>query len=224
VVHPSYAVVYFAIRGRAEPIRLLLASLGLPFEDRPIVRETWMETKGTMPLGQVPVLVERAADGTETTIPQTQAILRHLGRVHDRYGRTEAEMLRCDVVAETVHDVRAPLAPLLAPNVRGKDPAALREAFEQKLPPLLARLEKLAGQGPGGGFFVCDEPTWADCVAFDLCDALEGIAPKVLAPYPGLTRFVAAVRAWPALQGYLVSRRPSEFASLRTVLETGTPL
>lgn len=218
---PAYTLIYFAIRGRAEPIRLLLAAAGVPFDEDAIVRETWMERKATMPLGQVPVLVERDG-GQERRIPQTQAILRHLGRVHGRYGRDEAAMLRADVVAETVLDCRAPLAPLLAPMARGKDPAALKDAFANKLPPLLARLERLVGEGPG--LFVDEVPTWADCVAFDFLDGVETISPATLAAFPGLTRFLATMRGDAALSGYLASRRPSELAPLRGVLETGVPL
>lgn len=221
--NPSYAVVYFPIRGRAEPIRLLLASLGIPFEDRDIVRERWMETKAGLPLGQAPVLVETFEDGVQIMIPQSQAILRHLARVHRRYGRDESEMLRADVLAETVHDVRAILAPFAAPGTRGKDPVGLKQAIEEKLPVGLARLEKLHGLAPGG-LFVELVPTWADCLAYDLLGTLDEIAPASLDPFPGLRAFVAAMSNHPSLSAYLAGRRPSELAVLRQVLETGAAI
>lgn len=218
--NPSYAVLYFPIRGRAEPIRLLLASLGLPFDDQEIVRERWMETKATLPLGQAPVLTETFEDGAQIVIPQSQAILRHLARVHGRYGRDESEMLRADILAETVHDVRAILAPFANPATRGKDPVGLKQAIEEKLPVGLARLEKLHGHAPGG-LFIESVPTWADCVAFDLLGTLDEIAPASLASFPGLRAFVAAMNHHPSLTAYLAARRPSELAVLRQVLETG---
>lgn len=220
--HPRYAVLYFPVHGRAEAIRVLLAALDLPFEDREITRDTWMSVKATLPLGQAPVLIEIGPDGAETMVPQSQAILRHLGRVHGAAGRSEAEMLRADVVAETVHDLRAPLAPALAPNVRGKDPAGLKAVLDEKLPPSLARLEQL--HGPGAGLFVNDRPTWADAVAFDTLDTLDTISPSTLAPYPGLRSFLDTMRALPSLASYLANRRPSELAPLRGVLETGQAL
>jgi glutathione S-transferase len=217
-----YTVVYYPVHGRAESIRLLLASLGLPFDEQLITPQTWPQLKPTMPLGQVPVLIERDDAGHERRIPQSQAILRHLGRAHGRYGRDEDAMLRADVLAETVHDARLVLGPLLAPATRGKDPVALKQAFDEKLPPALARLETL--HGPVGHYFVDDVPTWADCLAFDLLETLQVISPTVLAPYPGLARFVAAMRADAGLAPYLETRRPSELAPLRQVLETGIPL
>lgn len=133
-------------------------------------------------------------------------------------------MLQADVVAETVIDCKAPLAPLLSPATRGKDPAALKACFEEKLPPLLGRLEKLVGEGPGSGLFVDEVPTWADCVAFDFLDGLEVVSGEVLRPFPGLQRFLATMRADAALAPYLANRRPSELAALRGVLESGVPL
>jgi glutathione S-transferase len=153
-------------------------------------------------------------------IPQSQAILRHLARVHGRYGRDEAEMLAADVLAETVHDVRAILAPFANPATRGKDPAGLKQAVEEKLPLGLARLEKLHGHA-ASGLFIESVPTWADCVAYDLLGTLDEIAPAALGPFPGLRAFLAAMSGHPSLSDYLARRRPSELAVLRQVLETG---
>lgn len=222
--HPSYAVVYFPIHGRAEPIRLLLASLGLTWTERPVTRDTWLSVKANLPLGQAPVLVEIAEDGAEVQVPQSQAILRHLARRHGAYGRDEAEMLQADVVAETVHDARAVLAPLVAPGARGKDPAALKAAIDEKLPGTLARLEALYGRAPQSQLFVEDRPTWADCLAFDLLDTLDLVWPPALAPFEGLRAFLAAMRALPEISAYVAKRPPSELAPLRGVLESGQAL
>ena len=58
-----YAVLYFDLRGRAEPIRLLLAAEGAAFDDQVVVREEWARQKATLPLGQVPVLTETDGAG-----------------------------------------------------------------------------------------------------------------------------------------------------------------
>lgn len=216
---PSYTLIYFPVRGRAEPIRLLLSALGVPFDEQLVARETWLQFKTEMPLGQVPVLVE--SEGlSKTLIPQTQAILRHLGRTHGAYGTDEGTMMRCDIVAETVLDVRLPLAGLLAPNVRGKDPAALKLCFEQTLPPLLSRLSTLYN----GPYFTGETLVWADCAAYDVLDNLSIISPDILKNFSELNEFMGAMRSHPALQNYLAQQRPSELAPLRQVLETGIAL
>lgn len=216
----SVTLVYFPVRGRAEPIRLALHLAGVPFDEDHVTRETWLARKAALPLGQVPVLVERDEAG-ERAIPQSQAILRHLGRQHGLYGVGEAGMVRADIAGDTVLDVRMALAPVTGPMVRGKDPAALRVAFTDTLPPLLARLERLVGEGP---YFGGATPSWADCAAFDLLDAITTISPTALDASPGLVRFVAAMSTHARLAPYLAARGPSELAPLRRVLETGERL
>jgi glutathione S-transferase len=219
-----YAVLYFDIRGRAEPIRLLLAAEGAAFDDQAVVREEWARQKATLPLGQVPVLTETDGAGARQ-IPHSQAILRHLGRVFDRTGAGASGQLQADLVAETVYDLRVPLAPHMSPMTRGKDPAGLQAVFRDALPVHLARLERVYGGRPvGAELFAGPRITWADCLAYDLLDHLLAIQPTSLDAFAGLQAFVAAFRADPRIAAYVPRQRPSELAALRTVLETGQPL
>lgn len=220
----DYAVLYFDIRGRAEPIRLMLAAAGVAFDDRNVSRDRWMELKATLPLGQVPVFYE-TVDGHETALPHSMAILRHLGRTFGRAGDTDAERLQADLCAESVIDARVPLVPQVSPMTRGKDPAGLAKTMNEAVPLQLSRLEKIAAQSHSvRGLLVNDRITWVDCFAYDLLDALTVISPAVLDATPRLKAFVAAFRADPAIAAYLPRQRPSELAVLRTVLETGQPL
>ncbi len=220
----DYALLYFDIRGRAEPIRLMFAAAGVAFDDRKVPRDQWMALKSTLPLGQVPVLYERGAHG-EVALPHSLAILRHLGRRFHRAGETEEERLQADLCAESVIDLRTPLAPLFSPMNRGKDPAALAKVMDETVPFLLGRLEKVAlRSGSSCGLLVNDRISWADAFAYDLLDHLEQIQPSVLGSTPRLQAFVAAFRADPAIATYQSVQRPSELAALRTVLETGNPL
>jgi len=219
-----YAVLYFDIRGRAEPIRLLLAAEGAAFDDQVVVREEWARQKATLPLGQVPVLTETDGAGARQ-IPHSQAILRHLGRVFDRTGVGASGLLQADLVAETVYDLRIPLAPHLHPLTRGKDPAGLQAVFRDALPVQLGRLERVhAGRPAGSALFAGPRITWADCLVYDLLDHLLVIQSTVLDAYPGLQAFVEAMRADTRIAAYRTHQRPSEVAALRTVLETGQPL
>jgi glutathione S-transferase len=221
---PDYAVLYFDIRGRAEPIRLLFAAADVAFDDRNVPREHWMAIKATLPLGQVPVLYEMVG-GHETALPHSMAILRHLGRTFGRAGDTDAERLQADLCAESVIDARVPLVPHVSPMTRGKDPAGLARTMNEAVPLQLSRLEKIAAQSRSArGLLVNDRLTWVDCFAYDLLDALTTVAPTILDATPRLKAFVAAFRADPAIAAYLPRQRASELAVLRTVLETGQPL
>lgn len=214
----SLTLVYFPVRGRAEPIRLLLHSLGLPFEEQVVTRETWPTVKAGLPLGQLPVLITRDDAGGEQVVPQSQAILRHLARAHGRYGASEAAMLFTDVVAETAHDTRAVLAPFLGPTTAGKDLPGLAAALRERLPLGLARLQTLYASTPGplfGGAL----PSVADCLVFDLLGVIDAISPASLDAFPGLRDLQEAMGRHPSLRDYLASRGPSELAPLGALLQ-----
>jgi len=54
-------LIYFSLRARADPIRMVAKYTGFEFEDRFVSFAEWPELKKTMPKGQLPVLVK--ADG-----------------------------------------------------------------------------------------------------------------------------------------------------------------
>jgi len=83
-------------------IRMLLADAGADFTDSAVT--DWPSLKPTTPFGQLPILIETHADGTQTLIPQSMAIMRHLARVFNRYGSTNAEQTRCDYLADEFAD------------------------------------------------------------------------------------------------------------------------
>jgi glutathione S-transferase len=74
--------------------------------------------QGTLPLIEFP-------DGTRVT--QSVAAIRHFARLYKRYGSTEADATRCDVVADTVEDWRQDFD-RVAYNPGRLDPTAVRVA------------------------------------------------------------------------------------------------
>ena len=78
----SVELLYFDLPGLGEPIRLLLAHLGVAFEDRRFkAREEFLVLKPTLKFGQVPCL---KLDGVE--LFQSSAILRALAQKFDVSG------------------------------------------------------------------------------------------------------------------------------------------
>lgn len=199
----SYTLTYFDARGRAEPIRLLFALAGVPFEDRGI-GPTWPEEKAKTPLGQLPYLVARTGDDS-LAIPQSMAIMRHLARVHGFYGKTEQECLAADIAADTVNDLRTAFA-MLRYSPAWADDAAKAKFASESAPAHLARLDKLLGDKT---FFAASTPLFVDVLAFDALDGLVFHWPEMLAGWPRLAAFVGRVRELPQLQSYLGSRRPA---------------
>ena len=135
--HPKFELIYFPIHGRAEVLRLTFALAQAEFTDVPVT--DWMTLKPQMPLGQVPVLKETHGDES-WMIPQSGAIIRHLGRVLHLYGQNEREHTICDYVLESAMDWRAKFMPVeLDGWLPEADRARVRAAQSDYLRSLLAR-------------------------------------------------------------------------------------
>jgi len=138
-------IIYFDIRARAEPIRLILEELGIEYEDHQVRPEDWPELKPKTPFGWLPAYREGNLE-----IWQSHAIYRHLARVHDLYGSNEKQRVRCDVVEEALADVntligRAPWRPAFEKT---------REDFiRSELSPVVVRLERFLRTNEAGSPF-----------------------------------------------------------------------
>jgi len=209
---PERELVYFDIRGRAEAIRLLLAYARVPYIDRGIPREDWPTLKGTFPLGQVPVLIERSSEG-ERVIPQSQAILRHLARVFGLDGANEDERVRADVVLESALDLRAAWSRVAYNPGWLKDQAATDAHFRDVFPRFRGIFEALLeeSEARGDNFFAGPRPTHADFLVFAALESHRDAVPSCLDGHGSIQRFLDEISALPPIADYLARRRPSDF-------------
>ena len=195
-------IIYFDIRARAEPIRLILEELRIEYEDHQVRPEDWPELKPKTPFGWLPAYRER-----DLEIWQSHAIYRHLARVHDLYGSNEEQRVRCDVVEEALADLntligRAPWRPEFEKT---------REDFiKSELSPALAQLERfLQTNEMGISFWVGSCLTFVDLIAFAFFDGTRAMFPEAMADCPVLQEFCDGIAARPRIAAYLrSSRRP----------------
>ena len=198
---------YFPIRGRGEPIRLAFQDCRIDFEEHRVtdfasVREPWF-TEGKLEFGQLPLLEDE--DGNHV---QLGAILRHIGRKYNLYGKNEAEMARVDRFLEGVSDVRSAYLQLIYQDRVADE--KLREFSERigKLVPgsgaLLLGIERMV-ERYGGPFAVLDTVSVADYSLFDLVDNLKRIMPDIDTRFPAIARWYEHMASRPNLKAYLDS-------------------
>jgi glutathione S-transferase P len=197
-------ITYFDFRGRVEMIRLTLEELGIGYEDRRIrTAKEWADLKPHVPLGQLPIY----EDG-HLLLAESHAIIRHLAREHDLYGRDEKERARCDVVEECLYDAQETLwRHFWDPQFEAK-----RKPFAQeRILPVLAHLENLLSENDST-YFVCSGLTYIDLYAFVYSDQLRALFPETLASVPRLNDFRMRIARRPRVRDYLASdRRPTGF-------------
>jgi glutathione S-transferase len=196
-------LTYFDGRARVEPIRVILEELAIPYEDQKVSFETWGQMKNDTPFGALPSYREG-----DLEIFQSHAIIRHLARVHDLYGSTEAERVRCDVIEEAFSDLN---------ELVGKAP--WRTHFEREradyvaneLGPALDRLERFLGSNQNsGGFWVGSSLTFVDLIAYAILDSTGAMFPEAFEKCPALREFCDEIARRPRIAAYIESgRRPA---------------
>ncbi|GLC69166.1 Glutathione S-transferase P [Pleodorina starrii] len=215
---------YFPCRGRAEPIRLVLSYARQPwFEPPPAsVRQICSIMHGEFdgyPFRQLPRFIDDELNG-EADFVQSGAILRHLGRKHDLYGKGLVEAGRIDMVLDAVSELRAKIRAVVVE--RRSEAAALQEYLGGVMAPE-EELKGLGMMGPGlasleyllarrrysdGGWLVGAGPSLADFAAFDLVDlhlAQSQLAEPLRNRFPALIAHHAKVAELHGVAEYLAS-------------------
>ncbi|KAI3428024.1 hypothetical protein D9Q98_006410 [Chlorella vulgaris] len=198
-------VYYFPMRGRGEPIRVALAAKGVEFEH---VDVDYAEMKSDLTkykFNQCPRLVDDDVD-----VCQSNAVLRHVGRKYDMYGKGLKEAAAVDEVVDGVEAFKTKYLALIYQDELAD--AAKQTFWDTHCEPAsisgrnsgihLAYISKLAA--PGTSWLVSDELSIADIAVWDMFDLLARIFPDTLAAaYPDLGAHHAALAAVPSVRAYL---------------------
>ncbi|CAM9405255.1 unnamed protein product [Chrysoparadoxa australica] len=153
-------LTYFDIPGSAEAIRLTFHIAGVPFVDRRIGREEFLEMKPDLPFGQLPIL---EVDGE--VIPQSGSILRYVGKISGLYPEDALAAAQCDAVIDGMIDIQMAIRPTIYEKNLQRRAKLGKELAAQTLPMWLGYMEKLLQKG-GGEFFVGGSLTICDLVIF----------------------------------------------------------
>ncbi len=197
-------ILYFDIRGRAEPIRLLLEDLGVVYVDRQVTLEEWASVRETTPFRRMPVYTDN-----DLVIPEAFAIMYHLGRTHGLLGEDERARVRCDVTVEAWRDYGNRVANTFGAQSNSEERRSIFTREEQ--PALLADLEAYyLARDSQVLFWAGASVTIADFAAFHLVEGLSHRFPETLERFPALQEFHVGFKQRPRIARYLTSsRRPA---------------
>lgn len=172
---------YFDIRGLAEPIRLALSYLNIDYEEVKYARcapdcknglTDWTEAKkvgtesGLFAFSQVPSLTYG-----ETSLVQSEAILRFLARKHGIAGETEIEQQRIDLFVGGLKDMRSKYGKMVYNKKALTDPKIMSDYLDVQrtwLPFFERLLVKSSVDGP---YVAGAHVTFSDFIAFDMIDS-----------------------------------------------------
>ena len=198
----TYKLYYFNARGRGEVARLIFTVAGQKFEDIRYEQSEWASHKAEMPLGQVPVL---EFDGVK--LPQTVTIARFLGKQFQLAGKDNLEQAKVDAVADTINDLVTAFAPIYGEQDQTKKQELTNKLLTNELPKHLTNLEVLAKlYGNGGHFFVGNNLTWVDLLAYVYLGHVLQISENAFDTYPWLKQNREEVEKIPKIKEYLNNR------------------
>lgn len=199
-------LTYFDMRGRAEPIRLMLHAMSVEFEDHRIVSpEEWSRLKPRLPFGALP-LYETAG----LSIAQSHAVFRYLARSFGWAGSSQTHDTLLDITQEALAEAQEDLWRFAW--VENHHPK--REGYaSSKLEPELARLQAwLQRQGRTGPYWVGESLSHVDLIAFCYLDELDAFFPETLSRYEPLAAFRRRIETLPAIAAYIArGDRPTVF-------------
>jgi len=202
-------LTYFQIRGKAEPIRLLLEECGVEYGDVRIGRSEWYggkkqeySEKGWSPFGQMP-LIEIGGQH----YAQMLSIMRYFAEKHKLYAETLEDRLRCDMIAQGAEDWREDYSNVVySSNFDQANPKYIAET----LPKYTKVFDNLLKQRENGDvFFVGKQLTYCDFVVYEMLDINLRLDSQCLSAYSKLSAFHKRIAERPAIAKYTASgRRP----------------
>ena len=198
------SLTYFDMRGRAEASRLLLVDVGIEFEDRRITSEQeWKKLQSALPTGALPTL-----SIGETSVTESQAILRYLSRLNELDPAHPSLIVRFDEAHEALAKAQEELWLSAWIAVSPYDGSTYSDST---LPRQMRGLERLRGDIASPYWFGA-EPTRVDYLAFAFLDEIDAFFPNVLASFPSMSRLHKIIGERPNINAYASSsRRPAVF-------------
>ncbi|RXM29635.1 Glutathione S-transferase P [Acipenser ruthenus] len=193
---PAYIITYFAVRGRCETMRMLLADQGQEWKENEVTFDMWKkgDLKATCVFGQLP----KFEDG-DFTLYQSNAILRYLARAHGLYGKDDKQAALIDMMNDSCEDLRLKYARMIYQDYENG-----KAKYIEALPGDLSKFEKILSDNKGG-FLVGGQISYADYHLLDLLLNHQVLSPGCLDSFPALKSYVARLSARPKIKAFLES-------------------
>ncbi|KAK8791128.1 hypothetical protein WA158_005759 [Blastocystis sp. Blastoise] len=197
---------YFKARGRVECVCFALELTGEKYVEKRHDFDEWPAVKaasiadGSMPFGQCPLL---HIDGMD--LVQSLAILRYIGRKHNIQGKTLQDIAFGDMLIDSFVDMQNAFYDV---KFGDNTPENRQKFIETKYNVFMPAFSKLFEKYPGK-FFLGDEPTIVDCVAYTVFCIMKMHYPDAT-KYDNLEQFMIDFAEIKPIKEYIASdRRPT---------------
>ncbi|KAF8363340.1 hypothetical protein PRIPAC_90263 [Pristionchus pacificus] len=203
-IMPQYRLTYFDLRGRGEPIRMMFALKGIPYEDRRITLAEAPQLKGEFPFGCLPML---EVDGVK--VAQTLSILRYLARENGCAGPDNLTAAIADALADQYADFVMSLQSWLvvtAGYVEADEDALYQSIYEPARAKNFPYFEAALKKSTTGWYANTADYTHADifiAASLEWLTRLDKNADKLFDGFPLMEAHFKKIFALPAIEKHM---------------------
>ncbi len=203
---PTYKLIYFDGKGRAELSRFIFAQAGEKYEDKRVTSEEWAEMKPTTPYGCLPVL---EVDGKQ--LAGGQVIARFLAERFGLAGSNDFENADIAGIDDVIGDLTLQIFKVFQEKDEGRKAELVKGLKETHFPRYLGLLEKRAqGSGAPKGW-LWGKLTWPDFTFYVVMGFVDKMVPEALKDFPTLTKLKVSVESLPNIAKWLKERPETQF-------------
>jgi len=211
----SATLEYFPIRGRAEPIRLMLEDHGVSYSDLFVTDGVKWEADKTdynnYPFNQIPIF---HVNGKK--IAQQDAILRYITKVTGKKELSLEDETISDMLAISVEDLNRMYT---GANYSDDHVTQYTTLLNTTVPKVFAQYEHLLGRLSGANpptFIEGPNPAFAEYTLFHLVEAIMTLQPSALGKSPRLLAWFEAFSQRKGIRAFVDSERRLELINFNT--------
>merc|ERR1712168_693913 len=195
---PSYKLIYFESKGRAELTRCMFAYGDIQYTDERIPKAEWPEKKKSLPFSQLPILMV-----DDKPLPQSKAIARYVAKEVGLVPEDNLQAAYCDAMVDTLDDIMAGWIKIMMHPTKSEEEKN-KEFTEVYLPntlqPFLVKLEKRLSEKV---WFLGDKMSWAD-VALGITFGNPKVkTPELIKNFPAVCNHSDKVAAIPKIKAWI---------------------
>jgi len=213
----TYKLIYFNIRGIAEPIRYMFKLAGVEFTDERIEfpSEAWgKELKATYPWGTLPVLDVTDSNNKTIRIAQSATIGRFLAKRFNFCGSNDKEFSKCDEFVDALKDFHQQWVIWFRAKDEETKSAKMAELKETHIPLYFGQFNKILKEGGTGWLNGGNSFTWADLFvgqSLSFYADLSGERDQLLGKYSEVGKLIEKIFALPPVAKWIKERPETPF-------------
>jgi len=191
----EYRVLYFPIKGRAEPIRNMLAHADQKFDDVRWTNDEWAKHKSETPFGQLPVLEHGGKK-----LAQSKAICRFLGNQLHLHADSHWEGAELDMLVDRTTDLFQPMNPVFDEKDPEKKKAIITKGMQETVVPGSKFYDDWLAKSKSGYFG--SKLTWADFYLHNVFTYFRDMFHMDMKHFPHIVAFMAKIDALPNVKKF----------------------